>query len=199
MNAALINAQQHCEVEAVEVIINFEKALLISFNYNATSQQLTLIYGFPGNLDTFEKTLHPYYPQFNRVYKEIIKCSNLINLDATYQERSSSSCQQLLSPITFSDNLKQTTNGIAKVNNKKSRPKIMKNQANFSQKLILVQSPKSLLSDSGHAIVMNSLIWGNVNHSFDFQFSREGFQCILRAENRVLSVAEGLTRDQAKR
>ena len=76
---------------------------------------------------------------------------------------------------------------------------MMKNQANFSQKLILVQSPKSLLSDSGNAIIMNSLIWGNVNHSFDFQFSREGFQCILRAENRVLSVAEGLTRDQAKR
>ena len=76
----------HIEVEAVEVIINFEKALLISFNYNATSQQLTLIYGFPGNLDTFEKTLHPYYPQFNRVYKEIIKRSNLINLDATYQD-----------------------------------------------------------------------------------------------------------------
>ena len=198
MDAALINAQIHYDVDAVEVIINNERALLIAFNYDATSLLLTLIYCFPGN-PSFKCTLNPFYPQFNRVFKEIIECSNLINLDATYQERSSSSCQQLLSPITFSDNLKQTTNGIAKVNNKKSRPKIMKNQANFSQKLILVQSPKSLLSDSGHAIIMNSLIWGNVNHSFDFQFSREGFQCILRAENRVLSVAEGLTRDQAKR
>ena len=62
MNAALINAQQHCEVEAVEVIINFEKALLISFNYNATFQQLTLIHGFPGNLNTFEKNAASLLP-----------------------------------------------------------------------------------------------------------------------------------------
>ena len=86
MDAALINAQIHCEVDAVEVISNNERALLISFNYDATSLQLTLIYCFPGNLNSFKCTLNPFYPQFNRLFKEIIECSNLINLDVTDQD-----------------------------------------------------------------------------------------------------------------